>query len=145
MNVLFICTGNTCRSPMAEGILKSLAEKNNLNLEIKSAGVYAYDGESASKNAVSALKGLSIDISNHKSQNISKELVEEADLILTMSKSHRETLLLSYPLVKEKVFLLNEYASKEDKDIVDPFGKDLYHYELTRDEILKALNNIKWE
>lgn len=144
MKILFICTGNTCRSPMAEGLLKDLSNKKNLGLQIKSAGVFAMDKDSAANNAVEALNKINIDISDHKSQSVSKELVDEADLILTMSRSHRETLLLNFPDVKDKVYLLNQYALKEDRDIQDPFGRDLYNYELTRDEILKALNNIKW-
>lgn len=144
MKVLFICTGNTCRSPMAEGILKSIAKEKNLNIEVKSAGVFAMDGENAAKNAIAALNKHKIDISNHKSQSVTRELVDEADLILTMSRSHRDTLLLNYPYIEDKVFLLNEYALKKDKDIIDPFGRDLHNYEVTRDEIIKALNKIKW-
>ncbi|NLY45619.1 MAG: low molecular weight protein arginine phosphatase [Tissierella sp.] len=144
MKVLFICTGNTCRSPMAEGLLKDLSKKKGLGLEVQSAGVFAMDGDAAAINAVQALNRVNIDISDHKSQSVSKGLVDGADLILTMSKSHKQTLLLNHPHVKDKVFLLNEYALKENKDIQDPFGRDLCNYERTRDEILKALNNIKW-
>ncbi|HZK00083.1 MAG TPA: low molecular weight protein arginine phosphatase [Tissierellaceae bacterium] len=145
MKVLFVCTGNTCRSAMAEGLLKDLAEKNYFQIEVKSAGVFAFDGDEASKNAVLALKDMDIDIENHRSQSISKELVEDADLILTMSKSHRESLIMNYPQMADKIFLLNKYAFDEDKDIVDPFGRDIHNYEITRDQILKALKNINWE
>lgn len=144
MKILFVCTGNTCRSPMAEGLLKDLSKKKGLGLEVKSAGVYAMDGGRVADNAVNALNKLGIDISSHKSQSVSKDLVDKADLILTMSKSHRETLILNFPHVREKVFLLNEYALKENRDIQDPFGRDLYNYEIARDDILKALNNINW-
>ena len=129
---------------MAEGLLKDLAEKNNLDLEVKSAGVFAMDGDNVSENARKALASLDIDISNHKSQNVGKDLVDEADLILTMSKSHKETLILNYPHISKKVFLLNDYAFNNDRDIQDPFGRDAYNYEIARDEILKALVSIKW-
>lgn len=130
---------------MAEGLLKDLAEKNSFHIEVKSAGVFAFDGDEASENAVIALGEMDIDIKGHRSQSVSKELVEEADLILTMSKSHKENLIINYPQIRDKIFLLNEYAFNEDKDIGDPFGRDLGNYEVTRDEILKALKNIKWE
>lgn len=129
---------------MAEGLLKDMAEKNNLEIEVKSAGIFADDGDLASENALSALEEMGIDISNHRSQSVTKGLVDQADLILTMSKSHKENLILNYPHIKEKVFLLNEYAFYEDRDIADPFGKRLNDYKIARDEILKALNNIKW-
>lgn len=129
---------------MAEGLLKDMAEKNNLEIEVKSAGIFADDGDLASENALSALEEMGIDISNHRSQSVTKGLVDQADLILTMSKSHKENLILNYPHIKEKVFLLNEYAFDEDRDIADPFGKRLNDYKIARDEILKALNNIKW-
>lgn len=145
MKVLFICTGNTCRSPMAEGLLKDMAKKNNLETEVKSAGVFADDGGHVSENALSALEEMGIDISNHRSQSVNKELVEQADLILTMSKSHKESLILNYPHIKEKVFLLNEYAFDRARDIADPFGKRLSDYKIVRDEIMRALSKIKWE
>lgn len=129
---------------MAEGILKDIVRKNNLDIEVKSAGVFAMDKDKVSQKAVEALKKLDMDISHHKAQNVTKKLVDEADLILTMSTSHKKTLLLNYPDIKGKVFLLNKYALKEDRDIQDPFGRDLYNYEIARDEILKALISIKW-
>lgn len=144
MRVLFVCTGNTCRSPMAEGLLKDIAKKNKLDIEVASAGVFAMDGDKAANNAVEALRKIDIDISKHKSQNVTRELVDQADLILTMSLSHKKTLLLNFPDLKGRVYLLNEYALNEKRDIQDPFGRDLYNYEITRDEILRALNSIKW-
>ncbi len=130
---------------MAEGLLNSIAKKNNLDIEAKSAGVYAFDGDVANKNAVSALEALGIDISGHKSQHVSKELVDEVDLILTMSRSHKKTLIMNYPNAEDKIFLLNEYAFDDERDIADPFGRDLHNYQITRDEILKALKSIKWD
>lgn len=142
MKILFVCTGNTCRSPMAEGILRSLAKINDMKLEVKSAGTSAYDGEKVSKNSIEAMKKLGIDISEHKATQLHKDLGEESDLILTMSSSHKELILLKYPSSKNKLFTLNEYAYNVEKDIEDPFGRDLTIYENTRDEIYQAIKKI---
>ncbi len=142
MKILIVCTGNTCRSPMAEGIFKDLAKKNNVDIEVKSSGTAAYDGDSASDNAVYALEKLNIDISNHKSKLIHKEIVDEADLILTMSSSHKRALINKFPGAKDKTYLLNEYAFGIIKDIEDPFGGSLLYYEKARDEIYRAAEKI---
>lgn len=142
MKVLFVCTGNTCRSPMAEGILKAMAKEKGLTIEVKSAGVAAYDGEGGSKNSIQAMRKIGIDISDHQASLLHIGLVEEADLILAMSRSHKELIKSSFPLSKEKVFTLLEYVYGVEKDVVDPYGGSLYIYEKTRDEIFKAIEKI---
>lgn len=143
MKILFVCTGNTCRSPMAEGILRSLAKERNINVEVKSVGISVFDGEKASKNTIEAMKKIGIDISEHKASQLHKDLVEEVDLILTLSRSHKEFVLSSYPSSKNKLFTLTEYAYGVEKDIEDPFGRSLSVYEKTRDEIYQAVIQIK--
>lgn len=142
MKVLIVCTGNTCRSPMAEGILKSLAKKNNLEIQVKSAGISAFDGDRVANNAIKALEKIGIDISDYKSTLVHQELLDEADLILTMGKNHKEVLISRFPEFKEKIFLLNEYSFGMDKEIQDPFGGSLKTYEKARDEIYRALEEI---
>lgn len=143
MRILFVCTGNTCRSPMAEGILKSIGNKNNMDLEIKSVGISVYDGEKASKNSIEAMKKIGIDISEHEATQLRRDLVEEADLILTMSNSHKEFILSNYPSSRNKLFTLTEYVYGVEKDIEDPFGRSLSVYERTRDEIYQAIMQMK--
>ncbi len=120
MKVLFVCTGNTCRSPMAEGAFNSL-KKGAI-----SRGLMANEGEAASLNAIEAMKELGMDISGHKSHMLTIEDINEADLILTMTKRHKEAILWAVEDAKDKVFTLGEYAGGED--VSDPYGGDLEEY-----------------
>ena len=142
MNILFVCTGNTCRSPMAEGILREIAKEKGLEVNISSAGIAALDGSDAAENAVIAMEKIGIDIKNHKSTILHRELIMNSDLILTMSKNHKDIILSNFPKSKDKVFTLTEYATEEDGDILDPFGGSLEIYEKTRDEIYKLIEKI---
>lgn len=142
LNILFICTGNTCRSPMAEGILKDIADEKGLNISVKSAGIFADYGSGASINAISSMKDIGIDIKNHLSQVATKEIIDESDLILTMTSSHKDILVSNYPDKRYKIFSLNEYAFGKDKDIKDPFGGDKHIYDMARDEIMYAIKKI---
>lgn len=142
MNILFVCTGNTCRSPMAQALLKDMAEKKDLDLVVKSAGVFAFDGQRVSKEALQVLKEEGIDISNHRANMIHRDLLEESDLILTMAKSHKETLLSKYSFLKGKVFTLKEYAYGVEEDVLDPFGQGIDIYRHTKEEIKRALEEI---
>lgn len=142
MKILIVCTGNTCRSPMAEGIFNSLAKEKGLDIIVKSAGIAVFHGDPANINAIKAMENINIDISTHRASQLDKNSVEESDLILTMSNSHKQTILLNFPGFKDKVFTLLEHAHQLDKDIEDPFGKNLRIYENTRDEIYEAILNI---
>lgn len=127
---------------MAEGILRDLAEKNNLHIQVQSAGTHAAINAPAATFAIEAMKDIGIDISSHKSNQVNSELLEETDLVLTMSKSHKKQLLHQYPSIKDKIFLLNEYAFATTRDIEDPFGAPLRYYEKARDEIREAIEEI---
>lgn len=142
MKILIVCTGNTCRSPMAEGIFKYMAKNHNLNLEISSAGIAALDGDRVSMGAVKAMENIGIDISTHKSSLVNIALVEEAEVILTMSNSHKDILSSRFPSIKNKIYLLNDYSFGKNKDIEDPFGGSLSGYEVARDEIYEAVEEI---
>jgi protein-tyrosine-phosphatase len=142
VNILFVCTGNTCRSPMAQGLLEKMAKDRGLNINIKSAGIFALDGQRASKEAIEVLKEDGIDISSHRANMIHRDLLKEADLILTMSISHKEALIFKYDFVKEKIYTLKEYAYGIEEDILDPFGGNVTVYKNTKEEIAKALEEI---
>ena len=140
MNIYFICTGNTCRSPMAEAILTSLQIPN---VEVKSAGIYALEGGEISENAKSVLEAEQISM-DHRSKMVSKDDLEWADLILTMTSAHKELVLRSDPEVKAKIFTLKEYAAPyTSKDISDPFGGDYHQYEQTFQELKQYINILR--
>lgn len=142
MKVLFVCTGNTCRSPMAEGILKKLARDKELNLQVNSAGIAVYQGGPAAQNTIEVMNDINIDMSNHRSSQLSKASMEEANLILTMSRGHKYGILNEFPDHEDKVFNLIEYAYGKDGDIGDPYGGSKELYEEIRDEIYRAIELI---
>ncbi len=108
--ILFVCTGNTCRSPMAEALFREIAGAGESGFQVISAGTSAGRGVPAAEEAVQVLKEKGIDLSEHQSRPITEELLKEADLILTMTRSHKESLLQLEPGVGDKVFTLKEYA-----------------------------------
>jgi len=142
MNILFICTGNTCRSPMAEGLLKDMARKKGMDINVSSAGTFAFDGQEVSMEAVEVMKEEGIDIKNHRARIIHRDLLESADLILTMSSNHKKQLQNKYDFLKGKVYTLKEFAYKKEEDIEDPFGRGIDAYKKAKEEIKEALKEI---
>ncbi|OLS41213.1 low molecular weight protein arginine phosphatase [Bacillus sp. MRMR6] len=141
--VLFVCTGNTCRSPMAEAILKS---KNLDGVEVKSAGVYASNGSAASANAKKVLEENQID-HHHQSSLLTGTQLEWADVVLTMTGSHKMAITGQYPQFSGKLFTLKEFVGETyDVDVVDPFGGNLYIYQETYKELDKLITKAikKW-
>lgn len=128
MNILFVCTGNTCRSPMAEGYLKSFGLPD---FNVESRGL-SDSGLPVSENSATAMREIGIDIGNHISKRLSKEDIENADIIVCMSASHFESLA---PFCGDKLYLLG-------KSVSDPYGGSLETYRNCRDEIIKGINEM---
>jgi protein-tyrosine-phosphatase len=137
--ILFVCTGNTCRSPMAEAMFRVKAGDH---LEIRSAGVAAFDGQQASEYARQVLMQRGIE-HDHRAQRLNDELINWADLVLTMTKGHKSAILSFFPHASEKVYTLKEYAGMEGpEDIADPFGGTLEEYQKCASEIDQALEKL---
>lgn len=134
MRLLFVCTGNTCRSPMAEGFVNDMSQRMGLDIAAVSAGVMTVDGLAASENAVLAMREYGIDISGHRSARIRKESLEAADMVLTMSQSHRD-MLLSLGSDGKGIYTLKEFLGIAELDVMDPYGGDINIYKDTAAEI----------
>ena len=140
--LIFVCTGNTCRSPMAEGLLRNLLPADS-GWEISSAGVCAADGWPTSANSVEALREKGIDISDLHSRTLTPYLIEDAALLITMTEGHRQAIMAVAPESEGKVFLLKSFGvSKCAADIYDPVGENLDVYRRVRDEIDAALPDL---
>lgn len=129
--VLFVCTGNTCRSPMAEAILKN---KNLDNVEAKSAGIYAMTGGDSSPQTQEVLKQNNID-HKHSSTAFGVQEAAWADYILTMTKSHKEFIQAQYPEHGSKVYTLKEFVGESALDVSDPYGGSVETYQETYNEL----------
>ena len=143
--ILLICTGNTCRSSMAEAILKDMLRNSETiteDIRVLSAGIWAIEGQGASPHSIEVLKNKNIDLSNHRSRPLTRELIEESDLILTMTGNHKRQILNAMPKAKDKVFTLKEFAEEDNLDISDPYGQSIEVYSSTAEEIEKALKKV---
>ncbi|WP_257786615.1 low molecular weight protein arginine phosphatase [Paenibacillus crassostreae] len=118
MRILFVCTGNTCRSPMAEALLRKLAKERGLKLEVSSAGVAAMEGTPISRHAEAVLRDHNID-DKIVSQPLRLSVVQASDLILTLTQSHKQHVLRLFPEVVGKIYTLKEYAEDDEQVLRD--------------------------
>lgn len=142
--LVFICSGNTCRSPMAKGLLiKHLEERNpelRDKIEVVTAGTYPHPGDTASPGAREAMEEVGIDISNHRAQPVAEEMLAAADLILTMTRAHRDYLTRIYG-EDNRIHSLYEFLG-QDGDVLDPYGGDSDTYRACRDELRQLMEML---
>ncbi|MCG8431971.1 MAG: threonylcarbamoyl-AMP synthase [Candidatus Omnitrophica bacterium] len=143
--LLFVCTGNSCRSVMAERMMrKMLEEKGRRDVETLSAGTMSMNGMEASAPTQAVLRSEGADASDHRSQAVTREMLTRADMIVVMEKKHEGHILTMAPQVKNRLFLLKEFAKINDDslDLADPIGRDFEFYQSTFAVIKEALRKI---
>lgn len=161
VRVLMVCTGNTCRSPMAAALFKQAAQERGISVKVDSAGLMAAPGDAATYNAEAALEYYNLDITDHRSKLVDiKELVNY-DLILAMTAGHKRQIIQLSNEISDRVFVLKQMAynlrqesgkqkekNREDNyvvgefDLTDPYGQSLDAYRYTASEIVKTINVI---
>ena len=145
IHVIFICTGNICRSAMADGYLKYRLRQLNKEQEIlvSSAGTHAIQGEKTTEYSKRAIAKYGADISSHTATILEKSNILKADYILVMTQKHKKDVIARFPELADKVKLLGEYAENKDyEEIDDPWGYNLNVYEKCAKEIVDSIEGF---
>ncbi|HTL71612.1 MAG TPA: low molecular weight protein arginine phosphatase [Candidatus Eisenbacteria bacterium] len=144
--ILFVCTGNSCRSVMAEGIFRKLIGAKAAEYSVSSAGISALDGFPATQETVDVMRGEGVDVSDHQSQRLRPEMVQLADRIFVMETIHRDWILRMAPGAAGKTFLLTEFASRDElegsPDIPDPIRMSPNFYKNVLAVIRRCVENV---
>ncbi len=146
LKILFVCTGNTCRSPMAEALFNNAVLHSRLPYQVtsSSAGLYAVSGDRVSPEVLSLLSQEGLDLNEHSATLLNQALVEDSDLILVMTGTHKHELYSIFPDAVKKTYLLKEFAGENHihGDINDPLGQGLEKYQQVLEDIRLCIKKI---
>ncbi len=143
MRIIFVCTGNTCRSSMAEALAKRWVETNvptPADIEITSAGLAAYPGLPASPHATDVMHSAGLDLANHRARQFSRDIAEHNDFVIAMTEGHKHTLQKLHPEMAFKIFTIGELAGRPGFDVADPFGQPVETYEKCARELQELID-----
>ncbi|MGB6371378.1 MAG: low molecular weight protein arginine phosphatase [Atribacterota bacterium] len=156
--ILFVCTGNTCRSAMAEGMFKKILKERTEDyskFNIISAGISALPGMSPTSEAILVMFEQGIDISQHHTQALQEELIKKADLILVMANEHKEYIHKEFSFAQNKTFLLKKFTlnnksesnqnNERNYEIIDPIGRKIDFYRIVARELKENLKKILYK
>lgn len=142
VKIMFICTGNICRSAMAEAILRKKVIENKYDIGVYSAGTYAENGDVPTCEAIEVMAERNIDIRGHSATNVKNSPIAEMDLILCATKTHKMQLINMYPEIKNRIFTIKEYAYGKEEDISDPWGRGENIYQICAEDLEKCIDKI---
>ncbi len=145
MKIMFICTGNICRSAMAHRMLeKKIKDLKKDSVEVYSCGVFASNGDYPTRQGIEVMKDYGVNLQSHRATNIHDSNIDEMDIILCATTSHKNNVINMYPHLREKIFTMKEFAdyNSNDLDIADPWGLSTKVYENCAKEIDDCINII---
>jgi protein-tyrosine phosphatase len=143
--LLFVCTANTCRSPMAAALLRHAlaAEPEPLrSLQVRSAGISALSGYPAAANADQAMRKVGLSLMDHRSAPLTQDLLDRAFAVFCMTEAHRALIEVQFDRAPERLFLMREFVPQGERDLPDPFGQNLAAYEASRDSMVEAIPSL---